>query len=289
MATNERPARPHRRLPVERNSQRWGVAARRIAALGLALTFLGLAGCSGNDNAGPAVASIDSILAGDIKVVSDPSGTSATLSVKTSIPVACAVVFGTDRSYGSIAVDNDMQGGAHESHSPQLTGLTPDTEYQYILQGSDAAGKLYRSDPMTFRTPATATTGLGTNVAPTGTVTAASSSFSDQFAARLAIDGDLATEWSTAGDGDKAWIEIDLGEPTKIDGVAFRTRQMTDGSAITETFTVTIDGTELGPFPAGSKPVALDQAVTGQKLRFDADRTTGGNTGATEIEIYRSE
>jgi hypothetical protein len=64
---------------------------------------------------------------------------------------------------------------------------------------------------------------------------------------------------------------------------------MTDGSAITETFTVTIDGTTLGPFPAGPDPVVLDEPTTGRLLRFDADRTTGGNTGATEIEIYSSD
>ncbi len=49
-------------------------------------------------------------------MVPDPSGTAAIL-----------------------AVDTDMQGGAHNDHGPLLTGLTPDTEYKYILRGSDAA------------------------------------------------------------------------------------------------------------------------------------------------------
>ncbi len=61
---------------------------------------------------------------------------------------------------------------------------------------------------------------------------------------------------------------------------------MTDGSAITDTFTMTVDGTTLGPFPTGGEPVLLDPPVTGRSVRFDAESTTGGNTGAVEIEIF---
>lgn len=249
---------------------------------------LSLAGCSsdgGNDTA--TVQEIEAIIDGDINVSADPAGTSATLEIDTTIPVACSVIYGPDTSFGSIAVDNDMQGGAHQDHGPLLTGLSPNTEYSYILQGSDAAGTIYRSDIMTFRTPPATESTLGTNLALTGTVTAASSAFSDQFAAEMAIDGDLATAWSTAGDGNDAWIEIDLGEPQQIKAIAFRTRQMTDGTAITDTFTVTIDdGRTLGPYPAGVNATDLGEPVTTQTVRIDADQTTGGNTGATEIEIY---
>ncbi len=59
---------------------------------------------------------------------------------------------------------------------------------------------------------------------------------------------------------------------------------MTDGTAITETFT--IDGTTLGPYPTGTEPAVFESPITGRTLRLDADQTTGGNTGATEIEIY---
>lgn len=245
-----------------------------------------LSACTGDSSDATAPEPIDSILASDIDIAVDPSGTSATLSVVTEIPVACAVIYGTDDSYGSLAVDNDMQGGAHDDHRPLLTGLTPDTEYRYILQGSDAAGTIYRSEPMTFRTPPAAENAFGTNIAPGGTVAAVSSEFSPSFAATNAIDGDLASEWSTAGDGDDAFIEIDLGESRAITAVAFRTRQMSDGTAITDTFTVTIDGRVFGPYPTGADPAVLDEPVTGRLVRVDADVTTGGNTGATEIEIY---
>lgn len=263
---------------------------RHTLAVALFVATLIAGGCSSDsnasNNASDAIQPIEPILASDIDIVSDPTGTSATFNVDTTIPVACAVIYGTDGSFGSLAVDNDMQGGAHEEHGPLLTGLTPDTEYQYVLQGSDAAGTIYRSDTLTFRTPEATETGLGSNVAASATVTAFSSEFSDAFAAGNAIDGNLATEWSTNGDGDEAWIEIDLGDEQEISAVAFRTRQMSDGTAITETFTITIDGETVGPFATGTDPVPFDPALTGQIVRIDADQTTGGNTGAAEIEIY---
>lgn len=261
---------------------------RRITIIAImAAVALLLAACSTNDEASP-IEPIEPILASAIELTFDPSGTTAALTVDTTIPVACAVIYGTDDTYGAIAVDNDMQGGAHHDHGPLLAGLAPDTEYQYILQGSDAAGTIYRSDTLTFRTPPATDTGLGTNIAPTGTITAVSSEFSDAFAATNAIDGNPATEWSTTGDGDNAYIEIDLGQTHEITAVALHTRQMTDGTAITNTYTVTIDDQTLGPYTS-DEPALLDTPVTGQVVRIEADQTTGGNTGATEIEIYTTE
>ena len=83
------------------------------------------------------------------------------------------------------------------------------------------------------------------------TVVDVSSEFSAGFAAELAVDGDLATEWSTSGDGDDGSITIDLGAARDIAGIEFVTRSMADGTAITSTFTVRVDdGDPLGPFPA---------------------------------------
>lgn len=249
------------------------------------LAMLLLAACANATSGDATVRPMTDIVEGDIEVVPDATGTTAVLEVTTTVPVACAVVYGQDDGFGSIAVDNDMRGGAHQDHAPRLTGLQPDTEYSYILQGSDTRGALYRSEVMMFRTPpAEAAEVPGVNVAPSATVVDASSVFSDAFAAANAIDGDLGTEWSTAGDGDDAWIEIDLGAPTEINGFAYRSREMTDGSAIVETYTVTVDGDErLGPFEAGA---VADATPEGSVLRFDAGTTTGGNTGAVDIEVY---
>jgi hypothetical protein len=128
-----------------------------------------------------------------------------------------------------------------------------------------------------------------TNLALTATVVETSSDFSDNFTGTNAIDGSIATEWSTRGDGDDAYIVIDLGAPQEITGIGFRTREMTDGTSITNTYWVSIDGGEaLGPFDAGIGFAESDFSGYGQIVRIDMGETTGGNTGAIEIEIYGS-
>ena len=102
-------------------------------------------------------------------------------------------------------------------------------------------------------------------------------------AADNAIDGDPSTEWSTQGDGDNAYIVLDLGRHVEVVAVGFHTRTMSDGTAVTATFTVTVDNDETyGPYPVGLSEVTF----TGRILRFDVVESTGGYTGATEIEIF---
>lgn len=75
-----------------------------------------------------------------------------------------------------------------------------------------------------------------------------------------------------------------------IGAVEFVTRSMSDGSSVTETFTVSVDGADpLGPFPASTParrgPVELG-AVPGRVLRFVVASSTGGNVGAVEVGVY---
>lgn len=247
---------------------------------------LALASCSDDPVSSPAP--FEDIQSGEIEFAFDPSGTAATLEVDTTIPVVCAVVYGDTEAFGLIATDDDMRGGAHSDHAPLLTGLVPDTEYLYVLQGVAADGTLYRSAVMHFSTPAPTEASPGArNVAAGSTVVDVSSEFSDAFGAENAIDGDLATEWSSDGDGDDAFIEIDVGASVDAIGVAFQTRSMTDGSAIVETYTVTVDGgPSLGPFTATDVLAVSDVSATGRVFRFDAASTTGGNTGAVEVAVY---
>lgn len=227
----------------------------------------------------------EDIAASPVTVTPDASGQFAVLTVDTSIDVACSVVYGTDESFGLIAVDADMNGGAHADHHPVMAGLEPETDYVYRLQGTAPDGTIYISETFSFTTPAAAV--RGTNLALEATVIDVSSEWSDAFAAELAIDGDPSTEWSTRDDGDAASITLDLGEHRAIASVAFRTRSMSDGSAITDTFLVHADGMEYGPFPAGPDTVALP--IEARTLRFDVASSSGGNTGAIEIEIYAPE
>lgn len=231
------------------------------------------------------VARFEEIAVSGPEIEVDPSGTVAVLTVETSIDAICAVSYGEGEPAGSIATDREMEPEGHSEHRAILSGLKPDTEYSYRLQGVGTDGRLYQSEVFTFRTPEVSESALGPNLAKGGTVIEVSSEFSSSFAAANAVDGDLGTEWSSRGDGDDAFITIDLGQETEVAAVAFRTREMSDGTAITSSFTITVDGVDTyGPFPAGPDPVEV--SFRGQTLRFDVAESTGGNTGAVEIEVY---
>ena len=48
------------------------------------------------------------------------------------------------------------------------------------------------------------------------------------------------------------------------------------------------DGETYGPFEAGTSGSPVEVRFTGRLVRIDAERTTGGNTGAAEIEVYET-
>ena len=109
--------------------------------------------------AADAVVDFTAIQATDIALILDPGGTSATISVSTTIDAACAVVFGEDETFGRLATDKDMGGSAHRDHHVVLGGLRPGTTYVYRFQGSAVDGRLYRSQLFTFTTPTAAASG----------------------------------------------------------------------------------------------------------------------------------
>ncbi len=129
---------------------------------------------------------------------------------------------------------------------------------------------------------------FGENLAVGATVLEASSEFGSSWLASNAIDADPLTEWSSAGDGDDAFLTLDLGQPRQVSGVAYLTRSMADGTATVTLFAVVIDGVRYGPFPAGNPadPSVTDLAITGQVFRFEVEESTGGNTGAVELAVY---
>lgn len=221
----------------------------------------------------------------------------ATVLVETNIPVACAVVYGTTPAYGQIAVDSDMAGGGHTDHHPLLTGLKPDTVYYARLEGVGPDGTLYRSEEYIFRTPsADAQMEDLSNLASTANgarVVGVSSNYGggaddSSFGALNAIDGNPATQWSSNGEGDEAWIEIELAAETHVTRIGFWTRTM-GSSAQIESFQIVTDrGETIGPFALSdaSQVFYFEADFVARRLRFEAVTTSGGNTGAIEIEVY---
>lgn len=267
-----------------------------IGVVLLATALAGTACTSESSDAstdGVRVHPIEEILVGDIEVA-DLTGTSGVVRVTTSVDVVCSVVFGTTDAYGQQATDLDMAGGGHQTHAAPLRGLQPDTRYQYRLQGTGPDGTVYVSAPMTFQTPPAAVA-TRTNLAGLeagARVTDVSSVFGDSpsWAAEHAIDGDPGTEWSSAGDGDDAYLEVTLPAPATVTALGIWTRTMGSTAQIV-TFQVVVDGDRvLGPFdlPDASvlHEVALGAPVEARTLRFEVVSSTGGNTGLVEFAAY---
>jgi len=108
------------------------------------------------------------------------------------------------------------------------------------------------------------------------------------YGANNALDGDPSTEWSSDGDGDGAWIEIVLATKTNVTSLGFWTRTMGTSAQISSFQVVTDLGRTLGPFTVDSAATIsfFDTDFEATRLRFEVIESSGGNTGAVEIEVY---
>jgi hypothetical protein len=272
----------HRRYRTPASDRKLGPLPRSVLVLAAVLA----AACQATPDAtGEEVQDFADIAAAGPTIEPHLSGTAATLRVTTTIDAVCAVAFGETESLGRLATDQEMGAAGHSEHEVLLGGLQPDTEYFYRLQGVGVDGQFYRSDLLSFRTPPASETLPGENVAVNADVVDVSSEFSTALSSANAVDGDLSAEWSSNGDGDNAYLVLDLGRQVEVVAVGLHTRTMSDGSATIQSFTVTVDGAEtFGPFPVGRTELAF----AGRVLRFDVEDSTGGNTGATEIEVFEA-
>ncbi len=262
-----------------------------VAAL-VAVAAACLVACGGSSRAGSTagVRDFGAIAVGKTRLQVAADGKSAVVRVQTDPPTVCAIAYGRTSALGSIANDPSMGGTAISRHTVVLGGLTPNTTYRFRLTATDAEGRVFQTPELaTFTTTPSTTAAPGRDIAVGAKVVAVSSQYSSDYRAANAVDGNLSTEWSSAGDGDRAFITIDLGTRRTVTGVSFRTREMSDGSAITRTFAVVVDGGKrYGPFPAGDRvdPRTASVSFTGRRLRFEVVRSTGGNTGAAEIQVF---
>jgi F5/8 type C domain len=265
------------------------LATRTLPAV-LALC-LGLVACGSPGTGKAGIRPFSAVEVGSLHLQIAADGRSAVIQVETKPPTVCAIAYGKTASLGSVADDPDMGGTAISHHIVVLSRLAPGTTYRYRLTATDGQGLVFQTQRLgSFTTPRESAT-RERDVAIGAKVVAVSSQWSYAYRAANAFDGDLSTEWASNGDGNGAWVTVDLGRELKISGIAFITREMADGSAITKTFAVLVDGKKrFGPFPAGNRLDAHVAAVsfTGRLLRFEVAKSTGGNTGAAEIEVFSS-
>lgn len=231
------------------------------------------------------------IIAGPI--VESITDTSAVITLKTSAPAFCQVNYGPSPQYGQMR--RMTMSGPMTDHRILLPGLQRDTVYHFRLTAVDVQARIYQSRDLTFKTlPAVSGRPQGQNVASItagAKVVGVSSNYGGEgntsaYGANHAIDGDPTTEWSSNGDGNKAWIAIELAKPYHLTALGFWTRTM-GSSAQIERFEVVTDGkTRLGPFtvPNASGVHYFPVDVTARRLRFNVLQSSGGNTGAVEIE-----
>ena len=265
-----------------------------LIALGLVAAACG----SDSGDSGTEVRPFSEVQASELAFENDPTAADRGIfRVTTTEPMICAIVWGETESLGNQNNSLAMNGTGIIDHDVLLPGAEAGGTYFYRVQGSTADGTLYQSEMATFTLPEQEEAAggepdapdVGENLALGATISDVSSEFSDAWAGANAIDGDVATEWSSADDGSDAYITIDLGEPTEVAGVEYVTRSMADGSAITTSYSIVVDdGDRFGPFPAGNlaQPSYVEASFTGQVLRFEVEDTTGGNTGAVEIRVY---
>lgn len=269
-----------------------------LPAVGLALLAILMATCGGSSrSASPSVRPIDEILASPVEIV-ELSPESAVVRVDTDIDVICSVVYGKDDRYGGQSTDLDMAGLPHGQHRAPLRGLQPDTVYHYRLQGTGPDGSFYVSEDLTFRTPPDEdqSPDYGRNVAGLAEgarVIEVSSTFGNANAwdAKNAIDGDPQTEWSSASDGDAAYITIELAAQYDLTAIGFWTRTMGSTGQITRFRVVAGDGAVLGTFdlPDASRMYVFPVSASARVLRFEVVASSGGNTGAVELAAFTRE
>jgi hypothetical protein len=178
-------------------------------------------------------------------------------------------------------------------HNPVWLNLEPDTEYVFRTQGIGEDGVIYVSELYTFLTLPASDENSENLLSPENgaAVIEVSSNFGNQpndgrWGILNAFDGNPATEWSS--NGDDAYFIVELGGKYHIHTIEYRTRAMNDGTAITESFTVTIDSSEtFGPFELEgySNLSAFEVDFETTTLHFDVENSTG-NTGIIDIATY---
>ena len=231
---------------------------------------------------------------------SNISDSSAIINFSGTVPIACVVVYGESNNFGFIAVDDSMGRSSTKEHRLELLGLKEDTMYSYRLQGTARDGIIYVGQVRNFRTTLTkdqSTINARKNLASISSgarIVSVSSNIGFQdntgrWGANNAIDSDEKTAWSSNGDGDNAFIEIELSDMAQIDTVEFWTRSMSNNTAQIFSFTVTNEiGDTFGPFalPDANKSYQFSVEIIARRLRFDVQSSNGGNTGAIDIRAY---
>ncbi len=226
----------------------------------------------------------------------------AVVRFDTSRPTSCEIEYGlTDGALTLRATDPDMaEGELSIEHEVALEDLLPQTTYFFRARAEDDWDQVFRSAIQSFSTQAAPASEARTNLALLengAMVSVVSSNWGDGdndsgYGANRALDGQMGTEWSSNGDGNAAFLEVDLGAEKVVDKIAFRSREMSDGTAMIQrvSFELKPVGRTIGPLetpdPNQKYELSFEPLEGVRYVRMLVEQSTGGNTGAREIEVY---
>lgn len=273
----------------------------RSLVTALVAALIATVGCTDSGSDGP----LDDVIGFSDLRIEDIAATRAVMRGDTSIAATCAVEYGLSMdNLEWTATDPEMEEGEVAiNHQVPLEDLTPETTYYLRALAEGPDGEMGVSDILMFTTtvdPGNDPTADMVNVALLDegtTVAGVSSNWGDGdndsgFGIHKALDGLEGTEWSSNGDGNDAWVELDFGQARTVSYFAYRSRMMADGTSIVTSVRV-IDsdsGEPLGTFATPDHQVryvfSLPEPITTQRVRVEMVETTGGNTGAREIQFF---
>jgi len=269
---------------------------RRVIGMAVLILVALLSACGSTQSAG--LLAIEDIPNGfDGPEILTVGADSVSIRFDTGVPTVCNSPFGETTEYGEVATI-PMFSGATLDHVVTFSGLDADTIYHYQIIATDNQGNVYRSGDFTFTTAAESGNKIVNenwlSLENGAVVSDVSSNFGNgdndkQWGANSAIDGSTASEWSSRGDGDDAFIEIQLATEVQVSRLVAHTRSMSNGSAQIFSFTVTTDkGETYGPFdlPDADGPHEFEVDFIASSLRFEAESSNGGNTGFVELGAF---
>lgn len=227
---------------------------------------------------------------------------SAELNVASTVPVVTTFYYGETWATAEMLRTSATLPGT--SFQVTAIGLEGDTDYFAHAVGIDVDGDVFIDDAgavHNFTTPEAEGGGAGDVVwggnvasAAAGATATTSSDWSASFAGSRAIDGLSNTQWSSASDGDDAFITVTFDATYTVVGVGFWTRTMGTSSQITrmEVHNGAPDGASLGQYdlPDAARMYNFDVPDTAtNQISFTVVSSLGGapfNTGAIEVAAY---
>lgn len=229
--------------------------------------------------------------------VEEIADTRALLRFTTNRPVTIDVELGRTDVLDQHFTDPEAVAGQRATgHRVPLENLFQNTKYNFRIKTTDEDGDIVYSAQQDFRTVVAPVSRLknvalieeGTSVVSVSSTQGGGDKLST-YGGNRAIDGDFTTDWASNGDGDAARIELDLGQTRMLTAFGFRGRSRTDGTALTTRVALSLDGAaELEfdtPDPNKLYVFTLSAPVSARRAVVRAVTTTGGNTGAKEVQL----